>query len=183
MRVLGQLLGTLLLAFGVVCHGEVIDQSDHGFSLRHEIVTELTPEELYAAIVEDFAKWWNPAHSYSGIAENLYVDATAGGCFCENLAEDGSVEHMNVVFAQPGKVLRMYGGLGPLQSIAATGPLEWKIDATDKGAKLTVTYHVGGYKKGGLQSWAAPVDGVIGEQVLRLQAHAERLFNHAGEEQ
>ena len=60
------------------------------------------------------------------------LDAQATGCFCELLplpkdapegTRRGSVEHMHVVYADPGRVLRMRGGLGPLQSEAVHGTL------------------------------------------------------------
>lgn len=171
------MLPTLLLLFPTAygpAHAEVIDQSEHGFSVRHQVTTSATPNQLYDALVNDVRQWWNPDHSYTGESENLRIDARVGGCFCEQLA-GGSMQHMAIIYADRGKLLRMHGGLGPLQQIAAGGPLDWQIEKSADGAKLTVTYHVGGYLKGGLRSWAAPVDGVIGEQVQRLKSHADAL--------
>ena len=51
----------------------------------------------FDALTDDVGRWWNPEHSYSGVAANFSIDARAGGCFCERL-KDGSVAHMTVVF-------------------------------------------------------------------------------------
>jgi hypothetical protein len=67
----------------------------------------------------------------------------------------------------------MTGGLGPLQSVAAAASMTIQL-APDAGAtKLTVTYAVGGYMPGGLNSYAAPVDGVLTQQFTRLKNYVE----------
>ena len=71
---------------------------------------------MYNSIVDDVGLWWDSSHTFSGNAENLSIDDKAGGCFCENLENGGSVRHLEVVFVDPGKTLRMIGGLGPLSS-------------------------------------------------------------------
>ncbi|MDI1365107.1 MAG: ATPase, partial [bacterium] len=43
----------------------------------------------------------------------------------------------------------------------------------DGETTLTLTYDVGGYLRGGLDKIAAPVDGVLGQQVLRLKRQVE----------
>jgi hypothetical protein len=82
---------------------------------------------------------------------------------------------MTVVFADGAKTLRLAGALGPLQFTGASGHLSFALeDAPGGSTRLTVTYDVGGYAKGGLaEAWAAPVDGVIGEQATRLKRYAE----------
>lgn len=173
-------LGACLLGLiSLGAQAEVTHQAAGGFTIKHQTETSLAPDQLYRALTNDVRDWWNPAHSYTGNGDNLRIDARGGGCFCEQLA-NGSMEHMRIVYAETGKLLRMMGGLGPLQTIAAGGPLDWAITATDVGSKLTVTYQVGGYLEGGLQAWAEPVDGVIGEQVLRLKQHADQLAVSAG---
>ncbi len=80
---------------------------------------------------------------------------------------------MTVVFAAPGKELRMTGGLGPLQMLGVTGTLIWKIAADGNGSQLELTYRVGGYRAGGLGELAAPVDAVLRAQLLRLKSLVE----------
>jgi hypothetical protein len=85
----------------------------------------------------------------------------------------GSVRHLVVVYAEPGKTLRMAGALGPLQSMAVAGSLTWSLSKADNGTKAELTYTVGGYSPGGLQSLAAPVDKVLLNQLTRLKNYVE----------
>jgi hypothetical protein len=80
---------------------------------------------------------------------------------------------MTIVFNDGSTTLRLYGGLGPLQTSGATGHLGFSLKPAGAGTELTVTYDVGGYAKGGLETFAAPVDKVLGEQVARLKRYAE----------
>jgi hypothetical protein len=86
----------------------------------------------------------------------------------------GSVEHMRVIFAQPGKVLRMQGALGPLQSEAVLGTLTVAMQpvlAKNGGkplTKLSFSYVVGGYMRYKVSEIAPAVDKVIGEQFASL---------------
>jgi hypothetical protein len=81
---------------------------------------------------------------------------------------------MEVVFVAPGKTLVMTGGLGPLQSIAATGSLTIQLSSFNGGAKLDLTYAVGGYLKAGMNTLAVPVNAVLTEQFTRLKNLAEQ---------
>jgi len=49
-----------------------------------------------------------------------------------------------------------------------------QIAPADGGSKVDVTYAVAGYLAGGLNSWAAPVDGVLKEQFTRLKSYVEK---------
>jgi len=80
---------------------------------------------------------------------------------------------MEVVFLAPGKTVRLIGGLGPLQSIAATGSMTMQLSAVDGGTKLEVTYAVTGYLPAGMNTWAAPVDSVLTEQFTRFKNYVE----------
>jgi len=151
---------------------EVVESDAGGFVSRHEHTLSATAADAYAALVE-VERWWDASHSYSLKAENFSLEARAGGCFCERLEDGGAVEHMRVVFVQPQRMIRMRGGLGPLQSHAVTGSLTWSIAPADEGSTLTVEYNVGGWVTGGLAAWAGPVDGVIGGQAARLARYVE----------
>ncbi len=151
--------------------------SDAGFVVEHSVLINASRAQVYAAVVVP-SRWWNGSHSWSGSAANMTIDPLAGGCFCEALpANKGSVEHGRVVFADPGKMFRLSAALGPLQGEAVTGTLTFKLDPGPVGdtTRLTVTYVVGGYVRSGVRGFAAPVDGVIGEQVGRLA----KLFGSA----
>jgi hypothetical protein len=115
--------------------------------------------------------WWSPDHTWSKDAKNLSIDSS--GCFCERLKR-GAVRHMTVVFAEQDKAVRMSGALGPLQFTGASGHLGVTLTPAGEGTDVVMTYDVGGYAKGGLaETYAAPVDKVLGEQLARLKKSAE----------
>jgi uncharacterized protein YndB with AHSA1/START domain len=147
---------------------EVKSSSAAGFHVETAVTVAAPPAEAFAAIGR-IAEWWNPQHSYSGKAGNLRLQLRAGGCFCEVLDGGGSVEHLRVVQAQPGKLLRLQGGLGPLQAQAVAGTLTYTLQAVTGGTRITQTYVVGGYLEGGADKLASPVDQVLAEQLQRLQ--------------
>ena len=154
---------------------EIIDSTANGFTVRvHVTIAGTPPEQVYLKMVHDVGTWWNSAHSWSGDARNLSIDARAGGGFTERLKDGGSVQHMTVVFADPGKTLRMSGGLGPLQSLAVIGSMTWSLTKSDGGTDVVFMYAVGGYRPGGLSGLAAPVNAVLGEQLNRFKAYVEK---------
>lgn len=152
---------------------EVTDSSYYGFTVKHEYQIKTLPDSLYKYIYRDVGLWWSPLHTFSGNAANMIMQPKANGCFCEKLADGGSVRHMTVVYAGPGKMLRLSGGLGPLQTMPVEAVMTIELKKTDDGTALTVTYAVGGYFKGGLAGLAPAVDRVLGEQFEGLKRFAE----------
>jgi uncharacterized protein YndB with AHSA1/START domain len=149
---------------------EVTDKSAAGFEVVEKATIAAPPAKVWDALMRP-DKWWSSRHSWSGDAKNLYFDPS--GCFCERLKR-GAVRHMTIVYNDGATTLRLNGGLGPMQFTGAGGNLG--ITLKDNGGKtdLVLTYDVGGYAKGGLaETLAAPVDGVLGEQVARLKKLAE----------
>ncbi len=147
---------------------EVVDSSYYGFTIKQEYSINNAADTVYNNLVSYIGKWWDSEHTYSGKAANLWIDAVAGGCFCEKLPDGGSVRHMTVVFANPGKTLRMVGGLGPLQSMAVSAVLTFDLSQDCNNTNVTVTYTVGGYVPGGLQKMAIVVDRVLAQQMKRF---------------
>jgi hypothetical protein len=117
--------------------------------------------------------WWSSDHTYSGDAHNMSMDARPMGCWCEKLPNGGGVRHLQVVMAMPGKMLVMTGGLGPLQTMAATGSMSFKFSPEQGGTRVELTYAVAGYLPAGMNSLAAPVDGVLTEQFMRFKNYVE----------
>jgi hypothetical protein len=114
-------------------------------------------------------KWWNGAHSYSGNASNMTLEAVAGGCWCEKLPAGGSVQHMRVVAAIPGALLRLSGGLGPLQAQPITGVMTWSFkDDPAGGSTIDLKYRLAG-SVDLPADWPQAVNGVLTEQIQRLQ--------------
>ena len=151
----------------------VVDSSASGFTVRTTLAIRAAPEDVYRRLVRNVGDWWNSSHTFSGNAHNLSLEEKTMGCFCEKLPDGGGVRHMEVVYFAPGKTLRLSGGLGPLQSIAAAGSMTIQLSASEGGTKLEVTYTVAGYVPAGMNTWAAPVDGVIEEQFTRLKSYIE----------
>jgi uncharacterized protein YndB with AHSA1/START domain len=170
------LLALACLALGWSTAGaDVRVRGPSGFTLRTTVTVAASPERLYQHLLDPGA-WWDREHTYSGDAKNLTLVAQPGGCFCEKLPGGGAVEHGRVVHVSTGKMIRLSGALGPLQELAVTGTMTWQIEPAGQGksSALTMTYAVGGYVPGGLDTLAEPVDGVLTRQVQLLKAYAEK---------
>jgi hypothetical protein len=169
-----------LLPLGAPAGAEVTAVSDAGFVIRLEAEAPAGKDDAWRALIAP-GKWWSSQHTYSGDAANMYLDAQASGCFCEKLPKPsnapegqrmGSVEHMHVVYADPPQgVLRMKGGLGPLQGESVVGTLTITVKKTPEGSRFVWEYVVGGYSRIKNEDLAVAVDKVLGEQLGRLTAH------------
>ncbi len=171
----------LALSAGAPVRAEVVATSEAGFALRYAASAPVSAEAAWAAMVRP-AAWWDPAHTYSGEAARLSMVAEAGGCFCEAMPTEeagaaavvgsGSVEHMRVVQAMPGRLLRLSGALGPLQSEALSGVLTATFEpAAGGGTQIVWEYVVGGYMRRDPAQVAPAVDAVMATQHARLVAH------------
>ncbi len=157
---------------------EVTHSGDSSFTVSHTTDTSASPAEAWATLTERIAEWWHPDHSWSGDAANFSIRAELGGCFCERLPgtdgkPDGGVEHLRIIYIKSGEEIRFDGSLGPLIDMPVQGRMSWAISPASDGAagsRITFTYRVHGYMEGGFTSLAPEVDGVIGQQVQRLQA-------------
>lgn len=166
--------GSLLISFFAAnASAGVLAVASHGFSAKQEIDIAASPARVYDAIVGQVGEWWNPSHTYSGNGNNLSMEPRAGGCFCEALPNSGGVEHMRIVYLQPARVVRLSGGLGPLQEHGLNAVLTLSFKATEVGTRVTAIYNVGGYMVGGFEKIAAPVDQVLTEQWSRLKNFIE----------
>jgi uncharacterized protein YndB with AHSA1/START domain len=156
---------------------EVVDSSPDHFVTRDSVTVKATPNAAWLALI-DPAAWWASKHTWSGSAANLTLLPQAGGCFCERLPEkdsateiglSGSVQHMVVVMAEPMKVLRMRGALGPLQSEPVDGVLTITMQPVAGGAtKVVMEYVVGGHMRYPVAKISASVDEVMSQQLGHL---------------
>jgi hypothetical protein len=80
---------------------------------------------------------------------------------------------MDVIFIDPGKMLRMEGSLGPLQQFAVQGIMTMELTRKGDSTHVSLKYTVGGYIPGGAAKFAAAVDQVIGNQFTRFIRFAE----------
>lgn len=172
MKIVSAVLAMLCL-FPVTSNGEVTAAAPTGFLVKRELAVAAPSAKVFSTLIE-IGRWWNPEHTFSGDAHNLTVDLKAGGCFCERLANGGSVRHLEVAFYEPGRVLRMTGALGPLQANGLAGSLTLTVRETTPGnSAIAMSYSVGGFTADGVDKMAAPVDFMLGEQLTRLKSLIE----------
>ncbi len=164
----------LLAFFALVCapaFAAVADSAANGFTVKIAISIQAPAADVYSKVVR-VGEWWDSAHTFSGNPHNLSIDDKPLGCWCEKVG-NGAVRHMQVITAIPGKALVFSGGLGPLQSMAVTGTMSFTFTEDNGATKLQVTYAVGGYLSGGLNTLAGPVDSVLTQQIGRLKSFIE----------
>jgi uncharacterized protein YndB with AHSA1/START domain len=163
-----KIAGALMALTIPAAFAEVTGAGPGGFEAREQAHIAAPPDAVYAALLKP-QSWWDPKHTYSGDARRLTLDARAGGCWCETMPGGGSVEHLTLVYLQPGKAVRFRGALGPLQAMGVAGSLTVTLAKASNGTDLTLTYAVGGYVKNGFDDLSKAVDSVLGSQVTRLK--------------
>ena len=154
----------LALAAGPV-FAEATNVTPQSFVITYRAETTASPAAVYAAFGQ-VSRWWSSTHTYSGKAENLSLEMRAGGCWCEQW-DAGSVQHMRVLFVQRDKVVRLEGGLGPLQDRAVTAVMTLAIAPSEGKTVVTLIYKVRA-PDANLDKVAAPVDQVLGEAFKNL---------------
>ena len=156
---------------------EVVETREDGFVTRDTAVVAASPMETWLALTRP-GQWWNASHTWSGDPANMSLEPQAGGCFCERVpgedredgfSLDGSALHMTVVQAYPLRVLRMRGGLGPLQGEPATGILTITLKEVDEGTRVLWEYNVGGPMRYEIPEISRAVDGVMSQQLTGLR--------------
>lgn len=164
------LLGT---ATATPLAAEVVDSAPGGFTVSRTVTVNASTTTLWETLRAP-QRWWAKDHTWSGDSANLYIDSQATGCFCEKLPGKGSVAHARLLYVDKGRLMRMEGAFGPLQSYAVTGVMTFELTpAGDNASTLKMTYAVSGYMPGGMEKMGAPVDTVLGQQIDALKAAAE----------
>ncbi len=169
-------LAGLALASGTAAQAEVQQFGANAFVTRDAVTVDAPPRAVWLALSQP-ADWWSDSHSWSGDAANMTLMPQAGGCFCETIpaVEDGdtvglagSAQHMMVINAVPDKVLRMRGGLGPLQSEPADGVLTITLSPVADGTRIVFEYVVAGTTRFKTPVIAQAVDAVMTEQLTGI---------------
>ncbi len=155
---------------------KVVSEREGAFVTRDVAVVKADLRTTWLKLISP-GEWWDDAHTWSGDAANMSIVPQGGGCFCERIpAEDsktsigldGSVQHMVVLNATPDLVLRMRGGLGPLQSEPVDGVLTIALSKTEQGTVIAFEYAVGGFMRFETPVIAKAVDGVLSQQLNGL---------------
>ena len=174
---------TLASLFAAPLQAEVVQAVEGGFVTRDSATVEAEPQDVWLELITP-GNWWNDSHTWSADASNMTLTPQGGGCFCERIpAEDedgviglaGSVQHMVVLQANPRKVLRMSGALGPLQSEPVVGVLTITIRAVDGGSRINWEYVVGGFMRYPVADISKAVDAVMSQQLDGLAQKLGRI--------
>ena len=172
-----RLLSVILFAclWASSASADVLASSRQGFSLRVVTTTRASPAQAYEAFVR-IGEWWHPDHTYFGSADNMSLDMRPGGALLETSATGAWVKHLELDYANPGKEIRLLGGLGPLQAMGLDGALTVQFKPiAGGGTTVTMLYNVSGFAHTGLENLAPIVDRVQTEQMQRHAAFADSL--------
>ena len=170
LRPLGAALAVALLALPV--RAEVGSVSTSGFVSTDVVPLAASPALAWEALTQ-LPQWWSDQHTWSGRAAAMSLDLQAGGCWCERWGDGQSVMHGQVLWVQPGRMLRLQAALGPLQALAVQAVLTLEVRPQGEAAELRASYRVAGAPEAGLDKLAPVVDRVLGEQWRRLASHLE----------
>lgn len=146
---------------------KVLYHHQNGFAVENVVEINAPIEQVWKALIKDVDTWWPKDHTWWGVDGKLEIEPIAGGCFCE-IAGERSAAHMTVAFVDPQKLLRMTGGLGPLQGMGMYGALDWQLKTVNGKVEVTLTYKVNGYLDGGFEQLAPIVAKVQGMQLNGL---------------
>ncbi|MGH8082419.1 MAG: SRPBCC domain-containing protein [Lysobacter sp.] len=170
------LSAVLALAATSAADAAVKDVAANGFTIENEQTVAVDPATAWKALVEDVDHWWPKDHTWWGAASTLSIDPRAGGCFCE-IGRDGKQQalHMTVGFVDPGKTLRLLGGLGPLQGMGLNGAMEFRLSpGKDGGTRIVLYYRAGGYTPDDLSKFVPVIDKVQGLQLAGLAEYLRK---------
>lgn len=163
-------LAPVVLAAAAPAAADVTSSDSDGFTVRVEATTTASPQAVFA-LFSDPARWWSDVHTWSGDAHSMTIaPPRAGGCWCEQLPEFGSVEHGHIVRWDPEHSRIIFRAeLGPLQTLAVNGKLEWiAVAVPDAGTRVAFRYEVAGRGMADPAAIAGAVDAVLAEQLGRL---------------
>jgi len=175
------IMGFAATALAPPALAEVKDSGPGGFTLENSERVAVDANAAWKALVEEVGEWWPEDHTWWGDASKLSIRPRAGGCFCE-INGKRQARHMEVVWVDPGKTLRMVGGLGPLQGLGLDGALEFRLTPDGDGTLITLWYRVGGYSPDDLSKLAPVVDGVMAKQLAGLAGHLRARASKATED-
>lgn len=167
----------LLAAIALIApraHAAVLDSAANGFTVENSVTVPADAAKAWDGLVNHVDEWWPKDHSWFGKDGKFTIEPRAGGCFCEKAGARQAL-HMTIGFADPGKLLRMLGGLGPLAGLGLSGTLDWAFKPADGGGTtITLRYVAGGYTTTDLREFAKIVDAVQAQQLGGLGAYLSK---------
>jgi uncharacterized protein YndB with AHSA1/START domain len=162
-------IGIGLMVSGLIgpAAAAVKDATPTGFTIENQVLIQASPAQVWQAMTGQIDRWWPKDHTWWGVAATLTIDPRAGGCFCE-ITGSQQAQHLQVVFIDPDKTLRMSGGLGPMQGMGLHGIAEWTLQPEGPATRVTWRYRAGGYTPDDLSRFAPVVDRVQAQQLAGL---------------
>jgi uncharacterized protein YndB with AHSA1/START domain len=161
MRVSSRLSCVLCVAVTLLCgvagpsRAKVVKTSPAGFTIEHELILPVPPEEAFDAMTGDISGWWD--HSFSEKPAAFYIEPKPGGGFYEMFDDVGNgVLHATVTYAHRGKMLRYEGPLG-LAGNPFTMVMTFIYEPHEKGTRVAFSASSMGIMQEG---WDAAVDQV-----------------------
>ncbi len=164
-------LTIVLPCFSTAC-AQVAESGENGFQIRASREIDKPAGEVFAAFEKEIGQWWNSQHSWSGDAGNLRMDHERGALI-EKLPDGGYCRHLEIVYYEPGKAMRLSGGLGPLQGLGLHGVMSVAVSEAGGKSRVELSYNVSGFLPGGLEQLAPVVDGVLNEQLDRFKRYCQ----------
>lgn len=161
-----------LVIFANRTEAQVDSVGANGFQIRVSKISKKSTMETSQAFVNDIGKWWSSDHTWSGKSENLSLDLER--CvLIEKLPDGGFCRHMELEHYEPGRLILLTGGLGPLKEMGLAGTLS--IRFTEKNGQTTIDakYVVHGYSADGFEGFSALVHQVLDLQFERLKNFSE----------
>ena len=147
-------------------YAEVVSASNSHFTLLIKENSTLSVEQVWQKLIHPKV-WWHPDHTYCGDANNLTLEAIAGGHWREDWS-DGSVLHGTVLNIQKHKLLRLNAPFGPLQSMSVSAIWTITMSKTDTGTAIQFEFIATGIDSSQLDKIAPAVNQVKGQAIKRL---------------
>ena len=152
---LGCVLSLVAMLTAGTAIAKIVKSSDVSFTIEHEVLLPVPPEEAYDAMTGDISGWWD--HKFSDNPAAYYIEAKPGGGFLEIFDESGDgALHATVTYAHRGKLLRYEGPLG-LAGNPFTMVMTFVYEWVGTGTLVKFTAHSMGVMEPG---WDQAVDGV-----------------------
>ncbi|QLQ12729.1 MAG: hypothetical protein HZY74_04745 [Brevundimonas sp.] len=154
------------LALAASAQAEVVERSANRFVLRYQAPVDATAHDLRMGL-QALPVWWDSAHTYSGDAANLSLDLSAGGCWCERLANGTDFDHARTVQVDEDGAL-FAAPFGPLRGRTERADLAVSWPLVGEYRQLTWDFVIEGE---GIGAMADVVDGVMGAGFARFVTH------------
>jgi hypothetical protein len=173
------MMAALALWVSTPAASEVTDVERGGFTIALTADVPVMPDVIFPVLSRP-ADWWDAEHSWTGDLRNMSFEPRVGGCWCETLRSNGTIEHGRIVTYDPVRgLIVMNSLLGPLNEIGLVGRLVWRVAAAEQEGRSRIRWlyavSVPPSRNPAQDAvLASAVDNVLSQQLARLAAHVSR---------